>query len=301
MKFNVKKVHELLYDTKFHIQDHDNKFQFYGILKLIEPDKLTFYIAGPFDGSECRGTYSFPAGSKFTLHKLRLDEDKKEWIYTPGIIGWKDITETDDDNVEEENNMSEEKNTTGLLPCVVSSDDAWNINEDINNGDHIYRIFNDKFDIKANMIISHLGEYGMGCIIGLHLIGADADISTIEIDESTRVCQTSSENDPGTLVMKRKLNFNKALRSGCLYRIIDSSSNFKYLMYIRCFREGYIDADIMKPVINEGCINAIMKLVNNEEECSKIKTEHKQLSLIDLKDMMFNQIYFTEGCHLKLE
>lgn len=292
MKFNVKKVHELLYDTKFHIQDHDNKFQFYGILKLIEPDKLTFYIAGPFDGSSIRGTYAFPAGSNFTIHNMEFDMYKKEWVYTSDIISWTDITETDndddDDNIEEENNMAEEeKNVTGLLPCVVS-DDTWSMNEWINNGDRIYRIFNDKFDIKANMTINYHGGYGIGCIISLHLIDTNANISNIAVDESLRVCQTSSENDPGTLLMKQKFDFNKALRVGCLYRIIDSSLNFRYLMYIRCFNEGYIDADIMK-------------LTTYGEEHGKIKTEHKQLSLIDLKDMMFNQIYFTEGCHLNLE
>jgi hypothetical protein len=214
-----------------------------------------------------------------------LDKDKKEWIYTPGIIGWKDITETDDDdNVEEEKNVAEEeKNVTEWLPCVVS-DGTWKVNSFVNTGDHIYRIFNDKIDIKANMTINYLG-YGM---ISLHLIDANVDISTIEVDEKLRVCQTSSENDPGTLVMKRKLDFNKALRAGCLYRIIDSSLNFRYLMYIRCFNEGYIDADIMKLVIYG-------------EDYSKIKTEHKQLSIIDLKDKMFNQMYFTDGCHLKIK
>jgi hypothetical protein len=286
MRFDVKKVHELLYDSKFHIQDHDNKFQFYGILKFIEPDKLTFYITGPFDESECRGTYTFPAGSKFTLHKLRLDADKKEWIYTRDIIGWKDITETDDDTEEEmkeENNMvEEEKNTTEWLPCVVS-DGTWTVNSFVNVGDHIYRIFNDKIDIKANMIIKSLGWSK----INLHLTDIDTDILNIAVDEKLRVCQTSSENDPGTLVMKRKLDFNKELRSGGLYRIIDSSLNLQYLMYIKCYHGGYIDADIMHVI--------------RGEECSKIKIENEQLSLIDLKDMMFNRIYFTEGCHLNLE
>lgn len=178
--------------------------------------------------------------------------------------------------------MSEEKNTTELLPCVIS-DCTWMVNELINKGDHIYRIFNDKIDIKANMIIKSLGWSK----ISLHLMDLDVDISNIEIDEKLRVCLTSSENDPGTLVIKQNLSFNKALRSGCLYRIIDSSLNFKYLMHIRCFNEGHIDADIMRLTIHG-------------ENYSKIKTEHEQLSLIDLKDMIFNQIYFTEGCHLKL-
>lgn len=179
--------------------------------------------------------------------------------------------------------IEDEKTVTESFPCVVSSDNTWSINECINKGDHIYRIFNDKFDIKADMTIKSLGWIK----INLHLMDLDVDISNIEVDEKLRVCQTSSENDPGTLVMKRKFNFNKALRPGCLYRIINSSLNFQYLMYIRGFNEGHIDADIMKLAFD------------GEAECSTIKTEHELLSIIDLKDLMFNQIYFTEGCHLK--
>lgn len=176
----------------------------------------------------------------------------------------------------------EENNMTEWLPCVVS-DNIWSVNDCIFKGAHIYRIFNDKFDVKANMTINYLGYY----MIGLHLIDENADISNIEIDESTRVCLTSSENDPGTLVIKQKLSFNKELTSGCLYRVVDSALNFKYLMYIRCFNGGYIEADIMKLTIHE-------------EKCSKIKTEHRQLSVIDLKGLMFSKMPLGEGCNLKL-
>jgi hypothetical protein len=275
MKFDVKKAEDLLYDSKFHIQDHDNKFLFYGIFKSVQPDELTFYITGPFVGSKCRGTYTFPVGSKFTLHRLTLDADKKEWVDTTGhTISWKDIIVKDD---------KEETNMTEWLPCVVS-DGTWSVNEDVHKGDHIYRIFNDKFDVKANMTINYLGYY----MIGLHLIDENADISNIEIDESMRVCLTSSENDPGTLVMKQKLNFNTELTPGCMYRVVDSALNFKYLMYIRCFTGGYIDVDIMKPVIHE-------------TKCSEIKTKHEQLSVIDLKDKMFSQIPLGKGCKFKFE
>lgn len=265
MKFDVKKAEDLLYASKFHIQDHDNRFQFYGIFKSVNPDELTFYIMGREVGSISRGTYTFPTGSNFTMKKLKLDADKKEWIYATGhIISWKDITEKDE--------SKEEKNMTEWLPCVVS-DGTWREDECVVKGTHIYRIFNDRFDIKGNMIINYLGYY----MIGLHLIDADADISNIEIDKSMRVCLTSSENDPGTLVMKQNLDFNKELTPGCLYRVVDSALNFEYLMYIRCFTGEYIDADIMKPVIHE-------------VKCSQIKTEHAQLSLIDLKGMMFSKM-----------
>ena len=177
--------------------------------------------------------------------------------------------------------MAEEKKAIEWLPCVVS-DGTWSINNFVNKGDHIYRIFNNKFDVKANMTIKSLGYY----MICVHLIDQGIDISNIEIDESLRVCRTSSENDSGTSVIKQKFDFNKEFKPGCLYRVVDSALNFKYLMYIRCFCEEYIDADIMKFVIHG-------------EKYSKIKTEHRQLSLIDLKEMLFKQISLGEGCNLK--
>lgn len=172
---------------------------------------------------------------------------------------------------------------TEWLPCVVS-DDNWRVNGHVNEGDHIYRIFNDKFDVKAIMTIKSLGWSK----ISLHLTDIDADILDIKVDEKLRVCQTSSENDPGTLVVKRDYTFNEELKPGCLYRVIDSELNFQYLMYIRRFNgAGYIDADIMKVAIH-GLY-------------SKINTEPEQLSLIDLKDMLFTQIPLGEGCNFKFK
>jgi hypothetical protein len=305
MKFDVNKAENMLLDSVFHVQDHDNKFQFYGIFKSVKPDELTFHICCPEVGSKTHGTYTFPAGSHFTLHRLRKDADCEKWIYSPGhesLIYWKDITEMDDkeekEMKEEKNTVEEEKNVTELsphvnvtewLPCVVS-DGAWKINDSIKKGDQIYRIFNKKFDIKAIMTIKSLGYY----MICLHMTDPGVDISNIEIDESLRVCQTSSENDPGTLVMKPNLTFNEELKPGCLYRVVDSSLNFKYLMYIRRFTGGYVDLDVMKPIIvpDEMCRGTINPV---------IETKHEQLSLIDLKDMMFEQIPLGKDCNFKFE
>ena len=192
----------------------------------------------------------------------------------------------DDDFQLKEESMTK-NNITAWLPCVVS-DGTWSINEDVHKGDHIYRIFNDKIDIKANMTINHLGYY----MIGIHIMDAHASIFEFEIDDSMRVCLTSSENDPGTLVMKQKLKFNTELTPGCLYRVVDSTLNFKYLMYIRCLTGGYVDVDIMKPVIHDEIVNG--------EKYSEIKTEHEQLSVIDLKGLMFSQMPLGKGCKLKL-
>lgn len=186
--------------------------------------------------------------------------------------------------------LSPRVNWTEWLPCVVS-DGTWRINKFINKGDHIYRIFNEKFDVKANMTIKSIG-YGM---ISVHLIDADVDIDNIEIGESLRVCDTSSENDPGRLVHYQRLEFNKELKPGCLYRVIDSELNFQYMMYIRCFIDGHVDADIMRPmIIPEGEIRDGVKY-------SVIEVKHEPLSIIDLKDMMFTQIHLGEGCNFKLE
>ena len=177
--------------------------------------------------------------------------------------------------------MTEEKNMTEWLPCVVS-DGTWKVNDFVSKGHQIYRIFNKKFDVKANMTIESVGW----CKISLHLTDIDVNIFNIEVDESLRVCYSSLENDPGVLVICQKFDFNKELKPGCLYRVVDSALNFKYLMYIRSFYEKYIDADIMQFVIHG-------------EKYSKIKTEHRQLSLIDLKERMFKQISLGEGCNLK--
>lgn len=181
----------------------------------------------------------------------------------------------------------EEKNMTEWLPCVIS-EDKWTINEHIKKDDRIYRIFNDKFDIKADMTVSQLGYY----TIGLHLIDPGATLLNVDIDEKLRVCFTSAETDPGTLVMKRELHFNKELKPGCLYRVVDSSLTFQYLMYIRCFLEEHIDVDIMKPILIPG--ETISKY-------SVIEAEHDLVSCIDLKDMMFNQIALGKGCNFKIE
>lgn len=174
---------------------------------------------------------------------------------------------------------------TEWLPCVVS-DDNWRVNGHVNEGDHIYRIFNDKIDIKGIMTIKSLGWSK----ISLHLTDIDADILDIKVDEKLRVCQTSSENDPGTLVVKREMHFNEALKSSCLYRVIDSELNFQYLMYIRNFTGGHIDADIMKLMLHP-----------EMTVYSMINAEHALLSVIDLRDMMFTQIPLGEGCNFKFK
>jgi len=187
--------------------------------------------------------------------------------------------------------MSEEvkKNVTEWSPCVVS-DGTWSISDSVKKGDRIYRIFNKKFDVKANMIIKTLGYY----VISVHLVDQGIDILNIEIDANLRVCHTSAEINHGTLVMDPTLEFNQELKPGCLYRIVDSSLNFQYMMYIRHLNEKCIDADIMKPMLIPEAEDAISKY-------SVIEAKHELLSVLDLRDMMFNKIAFDKGCNFKLE
>lgn len=184
--------------------------------------------------------------------------------------------------------MSEEvkKNVTEWLPCVIS-DGTWKITDSVNKGNRIYRIFNDKIDIKARMIVKSLGYY----VISVHLMDQGIDILNIELDDALRVCKTSAETDLGTLVMHPTLEFNQELKAGCLYRVVDSSLIFQYMMYIRHFNTECIDADIMKPII----------IPEAEDKYSAIDVKHELVSRIDLKDMMFNQIALGKGCNFKIE
>ena len=76
--FDVMTTIELLDDHVWHVQDHDNKFQFTGIFKSVKPDELTFNICGPKVESEIRGTYTLPVGSQFTLYRMRPGANNKE-------------------------------------------------------------------------------------------------------------------------------------------------------------------------------------------------------------------------------
>jgi hypothetical protein len=282
MKFDVKKAEDKLYQGKFHVQDHDNKFQFYGVFKSVKPDELTFYISGPTVGNtHTRGTYRFPAGSKFTIYTQRLNADKTEWIYSPGpghIIDWKDITENydDTDNVEEEKDVAEDKkeetNVTEWLPCVIS-DGTWTVNEHIKKGDRICRIFNDNIDIKANMIIKAAAYY----VISVHLIDQGIDISNIEIDEKLRVCATHSPDDSGIPVRINSNKFNPELRVGKLYWVTDSNKNIPYMVHVKSITDTAIEVHI---------INTIKE----SNGTSSLTVTGKKFSIAELLEYKFKEV-----------
>lgn len=241
MKFDVKKAEDLLYEGKWHIQDHDTKFQFYGIFKSIHPDELTFHIMDRTFGIS-RGTYAFPAGSHFNLHKLRFDKDKKEWIFSSGpnhIIDWKDITEIDNrDNVVEEKDMK----LDSWKDCVIK-DNAWFVNDQIKDGDVIDRLKTDTIDIKGKMKIANI-SYGMIHIESDNIDGIIGNIN-LEITRDMRVFKPDSPDNPGILVQQQKCKFNPELRVGKLYWIANADLEFQYLMHVKSINDKSINVNLI--------------------------------------------------------
>lgn len=266
MKFDVKKAEELLYDSKFQIQDHDNKFQFYGIFNSATPDRLTFYITSSKVGFDSHGTYTFPAGSNFTIHKLKLDVYEGEWIYTPNIISWEDITEQD-----------EEEKEVKLDPWkdFVIKANAWYIDDQIKNGDAIYRLKTYAIDIKGKMTIDST-SYGMLCIKCINSDGG-TDIINLDITPDMRVFKTDSNDDPGILVQHQKGKFNPELRTGRLYFVTTSELGLRYLVHAKSITDNSIDVDI---------IDTIADLGNS----SSIKLTSKTFNITELLDYKFKEI-----------
>lgn len=279
-KFDVKKAEDLLYEGKWHIQDHDTKFQFYGIFKSIHPDELTFHIMDRTIGIS-RGTYAFPAGSHFNLHKLRLDKDKKEWIFSSGpnhVIDWKDITETDDDEVD----VKEEKDMKldSWKDCVIK-DNAWFVNDQIKDGDVIDRLKTDTIDIKGKMKIANI-SYGM---IHIESDNIDGIIGTInlEITRDMRIFKPDSPDNPGILVQQQKCKFNPELRAGKFYRVVNSHLFLQYVMYVRSINGDSIYANL---------INMITDLDNK----SSVTVTGKMLDIAELSEYKFDEIDIFKNC-----
>ena len=254
MKFDVKKVEDKLHDSVFHVQDHDNKFQFYGIFKYVMPDELMFFIVGSSVESTVRGTYAFPAGSHFTLHRLRKDVGCEKWTYAPGhenLIYWKDITEMDGKEKEE---MKEEKEMNvevwkvkpgSWKDCVVK-DLSLAVNDQIKDGDTIYRITTDYVDIKGKMTINNV----VGPRVSIdfdHMTGINRNMTIMLVPEM-RVFKTDSENDPGFLLQENKDIFNPELKVGKLYPVINSNTGIQSMMHVKFITDTVIDVDIIPAI-----------------------------------------------------
>lgn len=269
MKFDVKKAEDLLYASKFHIQDHDNRFQFYGIFKSVNPDELTFYIMDRAYGSISRGTYTFPVGSNFTMHKMRLDEDNKEWVFTPNTIDWEDITEKDESNEEEE-----DMKLDSWKDCVIK-DNAWVVNGQIKKGYTIYRIKTDTIDIKGKMTIDNT-THGMMYVEFTNSDGSLDNIN-IKITPDMRVFKTESPDDSGILVQHQKAKFNPELRVGKLYHVANSNTGIQYMMHVKSITDNAIEVHI---------INTVKELNNT----SSLTVTGKAFDIQELLEYKFKEI-----------
>lgn len=237
--FDVTTVIELLDDSVWHVQDHDNKFQFNGIFKSVRPDELTFNICGPTGGSEIRGTYTLPVDSKFTLYKMRRDADNKDWVFAGNNLTFKDIAKNNDNKEEKEMKLNFWKD------CVIK-DNAWVVNDQIKEGDTIYRLKTDMIDIKGHMTVADTHGY----MICVEFRNSSGHIDTINIDitPDMRVFKTESPDDSGILVQHQKCKFNPELCTGKLYWITNSDLEFKYLTHVKSITDKTIEVHIIKTV-----------------------------------------------------
>ena len=245
MRFDVKKAKDLLCDTIFLVRDHDNQFQFCGILKPSKPDELTFYIVCPADVSKIRGTYAFPVGSNFTMYKMEFDLYKKEWEYTSTAISWKDIIEKDDTKEEEMKEEKDMKLDDAWKDCVINKDNAWTVNDQIKVGDTIYRIKSDTIDIKGKMTIAYTSYYNM-MHVEFNTTSGGTDSINIEITPDMWVFKTDSQNDPGILVQHHDAKFNPELRVGKLYHV--TNSDFQYMIHVKSITDDSIGVDIIETI-----------------------------------------------------
>lgn len=270
IKFDVKKVEDLLYDSVWHIQDHDNKFQFNGTFKSVKPDELTFYICGPTVGSKIRGTYTLPVGSQFTLYKMRRDADNKEWTFAGNNLTFKDIAKNDNDDNKEEKDMK----PNFWKDCVIK-ENAWVVNDQIKEGDTIYRIKTDSIDIRGKMTIGNTCYYMM--YVEFTNSGESTDCINIEITPDMKVFKTDSTDDSGILVQQQKCKFNPELRVGKLYWITNSDLEFKYVMHVKSITNDSIDVHI---------INTIKELDNR----SSLTVTGKSFDIKELLEFIFKEV-----------
>lgn len=280
MKFDTNKAADLLYDTKFHIRDHDNHFQFYGIFKSIKPDELVFHITGQSVGAKIHGEYIFPAGSHFNLYKMRLDATNTEWVFTQNNIDWKDLMEMDNNEkkeMKEEKEMNVEvwKVKPGSWKDCVVKDVSLIVNDQIKDGDTIYRITTDYVDIKGKMTINNV----IGPRISLEFDGKCGIPNTTKIYlmPEMRVFKTDSETDPGFLLQEHKDTFNPELRVGKLYWIANADLEFQYVMHVRAINENSIDVNLITTVTE----------LNNT---SSIKITGKSFDITELLEYKFKEV-----------
>ena len=158
--------------------------------------------------------------------------------------------------------------------CVIK-DDAWVVNDQIKEGDTIYRLKTDMIDIKGHMTVADTHGY----MICVEFRNSSGHIDTINIDitPDMRVFKTDSKDDDGILVQHQKCKFNPELRVGKLYWITNSDLEFKYVIHVISINDNSIDVNV---------INTLTDFTNK----SSIKITGKSFDITELLEYKFKEI-----------
>jgi hypothetical protein len=221
----------------FHIQDRDRGFVFIGRVRFYGLDFIQFDVLPTKEQPSCKtlGMYTFNVGSKFTLHGVKWNDEQYEYVYDESIISSEHLEKYVEDTKGDCNMKLD-----SWKDCVIKDDVR--VVDQIKNGDTIYRLKNDKFDIKAKITIADIGYR----VMNIHLEDKDINMyGGIAIDETMRVFKTDSQDDPGILVQHQKYKFNPELRVGKLYIMININSKIQYVIHVKSMTDTSMDVDIV--------------------------------------------------------
>ena len=226
----------------FHIQDRDRGFVFIGRVRFSGLDFIQFDVLPTKEQPSCKtlGMYTFNIGSKFTLHGVKWNDEQKEYVYDESIITSEHF-EKDVEFTKGDRNMKLDS-----WKDFVIKDVSWFVNDQIKNGDTIYRIKTDYVDIKGKMKINNVD--GPRISIEFDRMTSIYKNITIMIVPEMRIFKTDSENDPGILLQDHKDIFNPELCVGKLYWITNSDLEFKYLTHVKSITDKTIEVHIINTV-----------------------------------------------------
>lgn len=223
----------------FHIQDRDRGFVFIGRLRFSGLDFIQFDVLPIKEQPSCKtfGMYTFDIGSKFTLHGVKWNDEQNEYVYDESIITSEHF-EKDVEFTKGDDNMKLDS-----WKDFVIKDVSWFVNDQIKNGDTIYRIKTDYVDIKGKMKINNVD--GPRISIEFDRMTSIYKNITIMIVPEMRIFKTDSENDPGILLQDHKYIFNPELRVGKLYIMTNINSKIQYVIHVKSITDTSMDVDIV--------------------------------------------------------
>ena len=223
----------------FHIQDRDRGFVFIGRVRFSGLDFIQFDVLPIKEQPSCKtlGMYTFNIGSKFTLHGVKWNDEQNEYVYDESIITSEHF-EKDVEFTKGDDNMKLDS-----WKDFVIKDVSWFVNDQIKNGDTIYRIKTDYVDIKGKMKINNVD--GPRISIEFDRMTSIYKNITIMIVPEMRIFKTDSENDPGILLQDHKYIFNPELCVGKLYIMTNINSKIQYVIHVKSITDTSIDVDIV--------------------------------------------------------